>query len=232
MRLVDTTLADDAHRFGPLSVTKTAHAINAVIDRHDPAALRLSRASARGRGRDVIIVPADDDTGTAALWGSLLATDAAILERRLTTMAHHVCDQDPRTLAAGSDQLACTCPTTDCPARTNTDPRATAVVIHIVADPSTLTAPLDPHTSGEETPRPPITPDTTLREALAPDPEPPRSGSPAPRSSAAPPCPPRNWPHWSPPAPKPPRSTRSPTPHPRPATAPPPGYNASSAAAT
>ena len=93
MRLVDTTLADDAHRFGPLSVTKTAHAINAVIDRHDPAALRRSRASARGR--DVIIAPADDDTGTAALWGSLLATDAAILERRLTTMAHHVCDQGP-----------------------------------------------------------------------------------------------------------------------------------------
>ncbi len=31
LRLVDTTLADDATRFGPLSVTKTAQAINAVV---------------------------------------------------------------------------------------------------------------------------------------------------------------------------------------------------------
>ncbi len=66
LRLVDGALADDATRFGSLTVTKTAQAIDAVVDRHDPAALRRSRVGARGR--DVVIAPADDASGTAALW--------------------------------------------------------------------------------------------------------------------------------------------------------------------
>lgn len=36
LQTVDATLADDATTFGPLSVTKTAQAIDAVVDRHDP----------------------------------------------------------------------------------------------------------------------------------------------------------------------------------------------------
>ena len=40
LRLVDKTLAADAARFGPLSVSKTAQAIEAVVDRYDPGALR------------------------------------------------------------------------------------------------------------------------------------------------------------------------------------------------
>ena len=97
LKLVDARLAQDAARFGPLSVTKTAQAIDAVVDRHDPGALRRSRAGARGR--QVVINPADRESGTACLWGSLFAADAAVLERRLTQMAHAVCDDDPRTLA-------------------------------------------------------------------------------------------------------------------------------------
>ncbi|MGO9927511.1 MAG: DUF222 domain-containing protein [Mycobacterium sp.] len=180
LRLVDTTLADDATRFGPLSVTKTAQAINAVVDRYDPGALRRSRAGARGR--DVVISPADNESGTAALWGTLLATDAAVLDRRLTQMAHQVCGGDPRTLAqrradalgalaVGADQLACGCGSAGCPAGAGPDPRAAAVTIHLVADRAALDAPPDPHTSGERPSRP-ITPDMTLAEALAPDPEP------------------------------------------------------------
>jgi Domain of unknown function (DUF222) len=38
--LVDKTLADEAIRFGPLSVVKTNEAIDAIIDQYDPAALR------------------------------------------------------------------------------------------------------------------------------------------------------------------------------------------------
>ena len=140
MRLVDARLAEDAAGFGPLSVTKTAQAIDAVVDRHDPAALRRSRAGARGR--DVVINPADRESGTASLWGSLFATDAAVLERRLTQMAHQVCDDDPRTiaqrradalgaLAAGAEHLACGCGKPDCPAAADPDPRASAVVIHV-----------------------------------------------------------------------------------------------------
>jgi Domain of unknown function (DUF222) len=49
MRLVDAALADDAKQFGPLSVAKTANAIDVIVDRHDPAAVRRTRAGARGR---------------------------------------------------------------------------------------------------------------------------------------------------------------------------------------
>ena len=187
LRIVDAALAEDAARFGPLSVSKTAQAIDAIVDRHDPAAVRRSRAGARGR--DVVIAPADDASGTAALWGSLLATDAAVLDRRLTEMAHQVCDNDPRTvaqrradalgtLAAGGEHLACGCGRPDCPAGADADPRATAVTIYVVADAAALDAQRDPHTSGERAPQP-ITPDMTLAEALAADPEPPAQPLPA-----------------------------------------------------
>jgi hypothetical protein len=180
LRLVDETLARDAMSFGPLSITKTAQAVDAVVDRHDPGALRRSRVGARGR--DVVINPADRESGTASLWGSLFATDAAVLERRLSQMAHQVCDDDPRTiaqrradalgaLAAGAETLVCDCGKPDCPAGADTDPRAAAVTIHVVADQSALDAAPDPHTSGERPSRP-ITPEMTLAEALAPDPEP------------------------------------------------------------
>lgn len=176
LRLVDETLSEDARHYGPLSVTKTAQAIDAIIDRHDPAAVRRSRAGARGR--HVTIDP--PESGTASLWGSLFATDAVMLDRRLTQMADQVCDDDPRTLdqrradalgtlAAGGEYLACGCGGAEC--RADPDPRAAAVVIHALADPTSLDAEPDPHTSGERPSRP-ITPGMTLAEALAPDPEP------------------------------------------------------------
>jgi hypothetical protein len=178
--LVDKTLAEDAARYGPLSANKTAQAIDAVVDRHDPAALRRTRAAARSR--DVVIDLANDESGTAALWGRLYATDAATLDRRLRQMAHDVCDDDPRTLAqrradalgalaAGAAQLACGCDNADCPARAEGDERATGVLIHVVAEASALDGQPDPHTSGE-IPSRSITSQTTLREAFAPDPEP------------------------------------------------------------
>jgi hypothetical protein len=42
-------------KFGPLSATKTALAIDAIVDRYDPEAVRRARASARGR--DVVAPP-------------------------------------------------------------------------------------------------------------------------------------------------------------------------------
>jgi hypothetical protein len=178
LRLVDETLARDAERFGPLSVSKTAQAIDAIVDRHDPAALRRSRAGARGR--HVTISTDDSDSGTAALWGSLYATDAAALDSRLTQMAQQLCEDDPRTLdqrradalgalAVGGEHLACGCGDAEC--RAGADPRAAAVVVHVVADTATLDAQPDPHNSGERPSRP-VTPEMTLAEALAPDPEP------------------------------------------------------------
>ncbi|OBA64075.1 hypothetical protein A5647_03155 [Mycobacterium sp. 1100029.7] len=181
LRLVDAALAEDAARYGPLSANKTAQAIDAVVDRHDPGALRRIRATARSR--DITIDLSDGSASTAALWGRLYATDAAALDRRLLQMALDVCDDDPRTLAqrradalgalaAGGQRLACGCGSVDCPARGQADERATGVVIHVVTEASALSCEPDPHMSGEMPSRP-ITLDTTLREALAPEPEPP-----------------------------------------------------------
>jgi hypothetical protein len=180
LRLVDEKLAEDATRYGPLSVNKTGQAIDAVVDRYDPGALRRTRAVARSR--DVVIDLSNDESGTAALYGRLYATDAATLDRRLKQMVNDVCDDDPRTLpqrradalgalAAGAERLNCGCDKPDCPARTERDERASGVVIHVVADASSLDSQLDPHMSGAIKSRP-ITPDMTLDEALAPDPEP------------------------------------------------------------
>jgi hypothetical protein len=180
LALADKTLAEEAILFGPLSVAKTDQAIDAIVDRYDPGALRRTRAAARGR--DVVIDSPHSQDGTTNLWGTLYSTDAAMLDRRLTQMAHGVCDDDPRTmaqrradglgaLAAGADRLVCGCGNAACPAVVDADQRATGVVIHVVAEESALTAAPDPHMSGERPARP-ITPDTPLSEALAPDPEP------------------------------------------------------------
>ena len=100
-----------------MSAYKLEQAIDALVERHDPGARRRTRIAARGR--HVTIGDRDDVNGTTSLWGRLLATDAALLERRLTQMIDGVCDQDARTtaqrradalgaLAAGAAQLACT----------------------------------------------------------------------------------------------------------------------------
>ncbi len=180
LRLVDTTLAGDASRFGPMSATKTAQAIDAVVDQYDPGALRRTRAGARGR--EIVIGSSNDESATAHLWGSLFATDAAVLDRRLTQMAHEVCQDDPRTiaqrradalgaLAAGAKRLTCGCGNVDCVAGADADERAASVIIHVVAQASAVDVDPDPHMSGERATRP-ITPEMTLAEALAPDPEP------------------------------------------------------------
>jgi hypothetical protein len=161
--LVDATLAKNAARYGPLSVNKTAQAIDAVVDRYDPGALRRSRSAARSR--DVVIDLADDASGTAALWGRLYATDAAALDRRLRHMAHDVCEDDPRTvaqrradalgtLAAGGQRLACGCDNIECPARAERDERATGVVVHVVAESSALEREPESDASGETRSRP------------------------------------------------------------------------------
>ena len=180
LALTDKTLAEEAVRFGALSVAKTSEAIDAIVDRYDPAALRRTRAAARGR--EVVIDSAHGQDGTTNFWGQLYSTDAAVLERRLTQMAHEVCDDDPRTIAqrradalgalgAGAERLACGCGHPACSAGVDVDRRATSVVIHVVAEESALTATPDPHMSGE-LPARPVTAATPLSEALAPDPEP------------------------------------------------------------
>ena len=96
LALIDAEVADRATRWGPLSEDKLRQAIEVWVGRYDPAALRRTQVCARSR--DLSIGNCDDDTDTTALWGRLLATDAAVLQRRVTAMAHGVCQGDPRSI--------------------------------------------------------------------------------------------------------------------------------------
>lgn len=167
--MIDHALAGIAGSWNTLSRYKLDQAIDALVDRHDPGALRRTRSSTRGRG--ITIGTQNHETGTAELWGRLLGTDAAVLEHRLNHMARGVCDDDPRTLsqrradalgalAAGTQTLACQCGDPDCPAA-GPDARAASVVIHVLADTEALAAQPDPQMSGDgptpddDTARPP-----------------------------------------------------------------------------
>ena len=154
---LDSTLAAHAGSWETLSQYKLEQAIDVWVDRIDPGALRRTQASARSR--DVSIGSANHEAGTASLWGRLYATDAAVLERRLTEMAHGMCEDDPRTiaqrradalgaLAAGSAHLSCQCGSDGCPGSAP-DGRADRVVIHVLADADSLTAQPDHRMSGE-----------------------------------------------------------------------------------
>ncbi|OBJ67702.1 HNH endonuclease signature motif containing protein [Mycobacterium sp. 1274756.6] len=185
---VDSALARDALRYGPMSATKTAQAIDAIIDEHDPGALRQTRASSRCR--DLVVDTGASRHGTTPLWGRLYAHDATTLDRRLMQMAHEVCDDDPRTvaqrradalgaLAAGRDRLVCGCGGPHCPAASETAPSAgpAGVVIHVLADAATVDTPVDPHNSGEH----PLPPSGFLRltDPPLPEPDPPATTAPA-----------------------------------------------------
>nr|WP_235192497.1 HNH endonuclease signature motif containing protein [Mycobacterium asiaticum] len=86
------------------------------------------------------------------------------LRRRPRTLGQRRADA-LGALAADGKHLACTCHNPDCPHRERTDARATSVVIHVVADHTSLAADPDPLHHGE---LPPLTPDF----GPAPDPEP------------------------------------------------------------
>ncbi|MDT5211511.1 MAG: hypothetical protein QOF67_3926 [Mycobacterium sp.] len=145
--LIDAAVADRATTWGALSEQKLDQAIDAWIARFDPAAVRRSESSTRSR--DFCVGDPDDPAETTAVWGRLLATDAAVLKRRLVEMVHSVCDDDPRTvgerrsdavgaIVAGTFSLACKCGSETCPA--GESPRSTNVVIHVLTDQSALDA--------------------------------------------------------------------------------------------
>ena len=141
LALIDAAVADRATRWGPLSEDKLRQAIEVWVGRYDPAALRRTHVSTRSR--DLSIGACDDDTDTTALWGRLLATDAAVLQRRVTAMANGVCEGDPRSigerradalgaLANGNQHLACACGSPACPVAGQ--PPKSHVVIRVIAE--------------------------------------------------------------------------------------------------
>ncbi|MGE2722638.1 DUF222 domain-containing protein [Mycolicibacterium celeriflavum] len=136
---LDAELAAQVSQWGTLSVDRLHTAIDACVDRVDPAAVRHTENAALGR--DVVIHDPPDGSGTAAIEGWLFAADAAALDARLEAMAAAVCDHDPRTseqrradalgaLGHGADRLQCACGGPECEAAAVTP---SAVVIHVVA---------------------------------------------------------------------------------------------------
>ena len=82
---VDTEIAAHASSWGSLSVEKTQREIDYWVDRYDPAAVRRTEDSVRGRHVDV--GKPDNGSGTADIEARLLATDAEALDQRLDAMA-------------------------------------------------------------------------------------------------------------------------------------------------
>lgn len=170
---IDADIAAAATHWGGLSGEGLEQAVDIVVDRHDPAAVIKSRVAARQR--DISIGCPDDPSALGSIWGRLLASDAAVLKRRLDQMVAGVCEDDPRTagqrradamgaLGAGAETLACQCGKPDCPKAVR-DARADGVVVHIVANAAALEqAKGEPPAAGE-----PI--DATEEETSKPAPE-------------------------------------------------------------
>lgn len=140
LALIDTALAQRASRLSPLSERRLDDAVDALVHRFDPLAVRKSKTAARSR--DFHFGDDDDPAGTTSVWGRLLATDAAALKRRLAEMMKGLCDNDPRSmgerrsdaigaLGAGQTQLACACGSPTCAAASV---QASNVQIHVIAD--------------------------------------------------------------------------------------------------
>ncbi|WP_286174717.1 DUF222 domain-containing protein [Mycobacterium sp. DL99] len=205
LALIDTALAGAATTYGALTATKTEQAIDVWVEKFDSAAVRKTRTAARER--DVHFGDPDDPNGTVSIWGRLLATDAALLKNLLSTMAHGVCDNDPRTIGqrrsdalgaigAGADHLTCQCGSPDCEA-TGIDPRSRAVVIHLLGQtlPESATS-----THNDDAPAPAQLPrDPRIHGKPDPSDYPPIAHQPYPAVpqsfSAAGSCPRRCWPN-------------------------------------
>ena len=135
---LDTHLAEQAVHWGPLSQYKLEQAVDAAVQRHDPAAVRRTRYTTRGR--DFTIGDPNDTTGTTSVWGRLSTHDAALLQAAVNALVHSVCDDDPRTqaqrradafgaLAVHATALAChaaTPPAPPTPAPTGSPPASSS----------------------------------------------------------------------------------------------------------
>jgi hypothetical protein len=146
--VVDAAIAEHAERWGPLSDAKLTASIEAVIERYDPDAVR--RAQEVIRARDLHIGAHEDPNETAAIWGQLMAGDAAALEALIASIVKGLCADDPRTagerrsdamgaIAHGSDHLVCRCGVPTCPGASVT-PVASKVLVRVIADQAAIDA--------------------------------------------------------------------------------------------
>ena len=93
---LDAAVAERAETWGPLPEKTLIAAVDALVLQFDKAALIARREVARTR--DFTIGYRDDEAGLTAVWGTLLAPDAAVLNKKVAAMAATVCADDPRSL--------------------------------------------------------------------------------------------------------------------------------------
>ncbi len=155
---IDADIAAAASRFGPLSKYKLEKAVDAIVERRDPGAVKRSRNSLQGR--DFTIGGPCDDSGTTSVAGRLSTADAALLHQAVGSLIRSVCDDDPRTLAqrradamgalaVRATRLPCRCDNPDCPAGSGDDEVAARFMIHVYADTSALGAQPDDAMHGD-----------------------------------------------------------------------------------
>lgn len=145
---VDAELAAKVPRWPSLSRGQIAARVDRIIARHDCDGVR--RRAKKSDDRRIEIWDSGD--GLSEIRGFLRNMDGHALDERLTALAATVCDADPRTtthrradamgaLAAGADRLECECDRDHCPA--GDKPPASAVVVHVIAEQSTIDATTD-----------------------------------------------------------------------------------------
>jgi len=140
---VDAELALKVPRWPSMTRGRLAGQVDKIVVKLDADAVRQRQQ--RQNDREVWIGDLDGDT--SEIHGSLFTPDAHALEKRLEALAATVCQHDPRSrqqrradalgaLAAGADRLGCRCGRPDCAAGTR--PAAGPVVIHVIAEQTTL----------------------------------------------------------------------------------------------
>lgn len=145
LALIDAAIAGEAAGYGARSETGLIGAVDVWVEKFDPAAVLRSKAAATDTY--VEFDDKDDPNGVASFWGRLRVTDKQALQRRLDDLAATVCANDPRTVRQRRadalatlgvvgpqlERLACLCGDPGC-LGSGKDPRATAVIIHVLTD--------------------------------------------------------------------------------------------------
>ncbi|MGV0792222.1 DUF222 domain-containing protein [Mycolicibacterium sp. XJ1819] len=146
--LIDAALAARARKWGPLSDEKLTARVDALVERFDPDA--VIKATESLRTRNFCVGSYEDEAGVTSIWGRLLATDAAVLDKTVSAMVAGVCENDPRSkgelradalgaIANRNFHLACRCGSAECPSANQPVPKS-AVTVHVVADKAAIEA--------------------------------------------------------------------------------------------
>lgn len=140
---VDAKLAVAVARWPSLSRSQLIGRVDRIVARHDRDAVRRRKKKTADRWIEIW----DSGDGVSEIRGFLRVMTGRALEERLDALAATVCNHDLRSpaqrradaidaLVTGADRLACECDRPDCTAATK--PPVSPVVIHVVADQSTV----------------------------------------------------------------------------------------------